>query len=306
MTPKQSHARSRRTNGNGWARWLAVGAIAVIMIAGIWVFAVNGDDGAGSGVDGADIAHVHGLGVDPGDGELRVATHNGLFRVGDDGTVEEVSETAHDFMGFTIVGADHYLASGHPALGSAEFEELDQPLFGLIESTDGGRRWKPASLSGQADFHALAAVHDRVYGFDGTSGRLLVSDDGGEGWESRSSIGMADLAVDPADPDRIVASTQEGVVESVDGGRTWTAFDAPPTLIFLDWHDERGMWALDSTGGVHRFDQGTWELRQALEGSPQALLVHDDGVVAAVDDGSTVLHESSDGDEWRVLFRSSS
>ncbi len=38
------------------------------------------------------LGHVHGLGVDPGDGSLYVASHLGVFRVARDGTPERVAD----------------------------------------------------------------------------------------------------------------------------------------------------------------------------------------------------------------------
>lgn len=294
-------SRGRRHRNDGAAAWLiGVGVAAVIVVATVLVVSATGSDD--DGPEAESVAHVHGLGIDPADGALHVATHNGLFRMPDDGAVERVSVDRHDFMGFTVAGPGRFLASGHPAPGTASFRELDRPLFGLIESTDGGRTWDPLSLSGQVDFHALDAAHGNVYGFDSTSGRFLVSTDGGARWDERSNMPMADLAVDPADEDGIVASTAEGLAESTDGGRSWQLLDAP-TLVFLDWHAERGLWGLDTEGRVHHLDGTSWSVAEALDGSPQALLVHDDGIVAAVDDGSTVIYTSDDGENWETRYR---
>lgn len=280
--------------------WLiGLGVAASVAVAAV-IF-VNGT-GSDDPPEAVSVAHVHGLGVDPADGALQVATHNGLYRMLDDGAVERVSDDRHDFMGFTVASSDRFLASGHPGIGTTAFQELDRPLFGLIESTDGGRSWEQVSLSGEVDFHGLQALHGNVYGFDSTSGRFLVSTDGGNEWEERSNIPMADLAVDPADEDRIVASTADGLVESTDGGRSWEAL-AGPRLVFLDWNAERGLWGLDGQGTVHRLDGDTWTAVEELAGSPQALLVHDGGIVAAVDDGSTVIHTSEDGTDWVERYR---
>jgi hypothetical protein len=296
-----AHTRSAGARSRGAAGWLiAVGVAVIVVVAAVIVVNGTGSDDAAPEVD--SVAHIHGLGIDASDGTLHVATHNGLFRMPDDGTVERVSADRHDFMGFTVAGPGRFLASGHPSPGTAAFRELDRPLFGLIESTDGGRTWDPVSLSGEVDFHALEAAHGNVYGFDSTTSRFLVSTDGGSQWDERSTMPIADLAVDPADEDRIVASTADGLVESTDGGRSWHLLDAP-ALVFLDWHAQRGLWGLDAEGVVHHLDGGTWQAVEELAGSPQALLVHDEGVVAAVDDGSTVIHTSDDGQGWEVLYR---
>jgi hypothetical protein len=59
--------------------------------------------------------HVHGLGINPKDGALFVATHTGLFRApeGQD-KPERVGDRFQDTMGFTVVGPDTFLGSGHP------------------------------------------------------------------------------------------------------------------------------------------------------------------------------------------------
>jgi hypothetical protein len=298
-SPHRVHHPQRQTRSA--ATWLIGGGAAAIALVGLLIVirAAGSDDDAPRA---ERVSHVHGLGVDPRDGVLHVATHNGIYRISDDGRVERISKDRHDFMGFTIAGPDRFLASGHPGIGTDAFQELDRPLFGLIESTDGGRTWDPISLSSEVDFHVLEAVHDNVYGFDSTSGRLLVSTDGGTTWNERSTKSISDLAVDPADEDHIVASTPEGLVESVDGGRSWQPLEGPP-IVFLDWHPERGLWGLDAEGTVHRLDGGGWQVVEELTGAPQALLVHNDGVVAAVDDGSTVIRTSGDGQEWSVIYR---
>lgn len=299
MNPDPTSAARRASRGA--ATWIiGIGIGAIVVVAALIVIDGTGSDDARPEPEG--VAHVHGLGIDPSDGALQVATHNGLYRMPDDGPVERVSADRHDFMGFTVAGPGRFLASGHPGIGTAAFRELERPLFGLIESSDGGRTWETVSLAGDVDFHGLEAVHGNLYGFDSTNGRLLVSTDGGNEWDERSSISIADLAVDPADENRIVASTAEGLAESTDGGRSWQPLDGPP-VVLLGWHAERGLWGLDARGTVHRFDGDTWEAVEELDGSPQALLVGDDGLVAAVDDGSTAIHTSDDGRDWMLRYR---
>lgn len=110
---------------------------------------------------GADpgLAHVHAVGVDPGDGTLYAASHLGVFRVPASGDAVRIANRYQDTMGFTVIGQSHFLGSGHPDLR----EDLPSHL-GLIESTDGGQTWQSLSLSGQADFHALRVTGDRIYG----------------------------------------------------------------------------------------------------------------------------------------------
>ena len=125
-------------------------------------------------------------------------------------------------MGFTIVGPNRFLGSGHPDLNEAREKNLPS-LLGLIESTDSCESWQPISLSGEADFHVLRFAGDRVYGYDASNDRLLVSGDRGRSWDELKKPGpLVDLAVDPNDDRRIVVASagglEEGLFESRDGG----------------------------------------------------------------------------------------
>jgi hypothetical protein len=72
------------------------------------------------------LIHVHGLGRNPADGALMIATHTGLFRAAAGG------------------GAPTRVAGNYQFLG-------------LIESRNAGRDWRPISLRGRVDFHVLEA-----------------------------------------------------------------------------------------------------------------------------------------------------
>jgi hypothetical protein len=105
--------------------------------------------------------HVHGLGVNPADGALFVATHTGLFRAGPgERRARRVAGRYQDTMGFTVTGPDRFLGSGHP-----DGREDLPPFLGLIRSTDAGRTWEPVSLLGERDFHVLEAAGERIYGY---------------------------------------------------------------------------------------------------------------------------------------------
>ena len=75
--------------------------------------------------------HVHGLGVNPADGALFVATHTGLFRAArGEMRAQRVGGRYQDTMGFAVVGPDRFLGSGHP-----DGHEQLPPFLGLIEVT---------------------------------------------------------------------------------------------------------------------------------------------------------------------------
>ena len=128
--------------------------------------------------------HVHGLGINPADGALYIATHTGLWRVAPGAqTATRVADRYQDTMGFTVLDANSFLGSGHPDLKEAREEGLP-PLLGLIESQDAGNTWRSISLLGEADFHVLRSAGDRIYGFDATNVRLMASEDAGRTWRT--------------------------------------------------------------------------------------------------------------------------
>jgi hypothetical protein len=266
-------------------------AAAAITAGGVVYLGQTGadDDAVRVGANGAlppaefpepGVEHVHGLGVDPADGTLYAATHFGLFRLPESGgEATRVANRYQDTMGFTVVGANTFLGSGHP-----DFREDSPPRLGLIESTDAGQTWQPLSLSGEADFHALHAAHGNVYGYEAGSGQFMVSADR-EQWETRSELPMRDFAVSPTDPDTLLATTERGLVRSTDGGRGWSSVDGAPTLAVLAWGTADALYGVSPSGTVHVSDDGgtTWSARDDVGGPPEAVTV-DDG------DGEPVLY----------------
>ncbi|MEJ7846013.1 MAG: F510_1955 family glycosylhydrolase [Acidimicrobiales bacterium] len=314
MIPKSRAPRRRRgqtlhpQSPTGPARTglrLGIAATVAVVAVGAVVFALTRDDRDSAGpVDQANepgVAHVHGLGVNPADGALFVATHFGMFRIAGDGPAERVGDSFQDTMGFTVTGPDRFLGSGHPDLDGVA-DGLPGRL-GLIESTDAAGTWAPLSLSGDADFHGLTAVHEQVYGWDAGSGRFMVSADRQE-WDIRSTIDLFGFAVDPEDPDLILGATPDGLVESTDGGRTWDATDGP-AAVTVAWDATTGQWAIDETGTVFHVEDGDWRPVGSLPGTPQALLATADSLYAAAvgTDGATGIYRSTDGADWRLLYQ---
>jgi hypothetical protein len=274
----------------------AAALLVVLLPLAAWLVAVATDDDGGDAAVVVDpgVAHVHGLGVDPADGALYAATHSGLFLIPDEGSARRIGGSFQDTMGFTVVGPNRFLGSGHP---DAAGLRAGQPgLLGLIESDDAGETWEPVSLGGEVDFHALAFVHGAVYGWDATSSRFLVSADM-KSWEERSAQIMSGFAVDPDDGDYILAVGPGGVLASVDGGRTWSGANGPQ-LVAISWRPKGGVWGVDASGGVHRSADrgGTWERVGEVPGEPQALLATEDALWAAAHnaDGATGLYRSAD------------
>jgi hypothetical protein len=278
---------------------LGLAAVAIVVL-GVALWRVTGDDQGSSAADPGPV-HVHGLGVNPEDGALFIATHTGLFRAGEgESKAVRVGDSQQDTMGFTVVGANHFLGSGHPDLT----QDLP-PLLGLIESTDEGRSWEPISLLGEADFHVLRSAGDRVYGYDSSNDRLLLSEDAGRTWqEAERPVPLVDLAADPNDSLHVIASgasdIDQGLYESSDGGRNWERIGAPVGL--LAWPAPGRLFIVDGGGNVSLSANGggRFERRGSIGGQPAAFLGQGaDELFAALHDG-TIKHSTDGGLTWTV------
>ena len=295
-------------------RWTALVAVGVLVAGGVVVGVISNDPkedtAPPAGALPAEefpepgVEHVHGLGVDPADGALFAATHFGLFRVPEQGPAVRVANRYQDTMGFTVVGPGQFLGSGHP-----DPREDNPPLLGLIGSDDAGVTWQSLSLRGEADFHVLRAAHGKIYGFDSTSASLLVSEDR-KTWDRRSSLPIRDFAVSPENPEALLATGEQGLLRSSDGGRTWTRLNGAPPLVVLGWASDQLVGAA-SDGSVHSSpDRGaTWAAAGSAGAEPQALAVDVRNGVATVfvaAEGGRILASTDSGKSFAVRYRETS
>lgn len=175
---------------------------------------------------GLQLHHIHGLAVDPGDvASIYIATHAGLVKGTHAKDWQFVGDDRSDFMGFTVhpTVPGLMVASGHPAEGS----EARNPR-GLVVSRDGGRTWRPLTLEGLADFHALTlsrADGDTLYGWNvgRNPGLYRVSLRNGT-WRRVEGRGLGEvysLDAHPTERESVVAGTRSGLLASRDGGQSW-------------------------------------------------------------------------------------
>lgn len=262
-------------------------ALVVALIVGFLALRDTSSPGDGSDAT-ARFEHVHGVGLNPGENVVYAGTHHGLFRLASSGAPALVAGRVQDFMGFTVVGPNHFLASGHPEEGS------DAPSsLGLIESTDAGKTWTSLSLAGAADFHALQARHGRVYGYNSMTGALMVTADK-KTWDTRTSLAMADFVVSPTDPDLLLATTEQGLSRSKDGGRSF-APAAAPELLLVSWPEEGVVVGITPQGVIQvSGDQGgSWQQRGTVDATPEALEAATGNDIHVAADG--VVNASLDG-----------
>lgn len=282
-------------------RALAAGLLPVVLV--LAACGSGGSSGAGgsppTGHDraGAELAHVHGLGIDPGSGALYVATHDGVLQAAARSSrLERVGTGRPDVMGLSVVGARHLLGSGHPGPG-----EQAPPDLGLVESRDGGRTWQAVALAGAADFHVLRARGRRVYGYNGATGELMLSGDRGRSWERRTPPApMFDLAISPSDARRVVVSTERGVFASDDGGARWTLL-RDDLAGLLAWPSAHALFLVDGRGGIWRSADGGPRFSRAgsIGGRPAAFTSGGGALFAALADG-TVVRSADGGVRWAI------
>ena len=277
-------------------------SLTIAALAAALCVACGGDD-ANGGPPGSDrpregspeLVHVHGLGLNAADQSLYVATHNGLYRLTERGP-ELVGGRTWDVMGFTVRGPDHFIGGGHPSP-----EEIRQnkypPLLGFIETTDGGDTWAILAMKGEVDLHALAVDDGEIYAVESSSGRLLASADG-KTWETRSNLAAMSLAAEANG--RLLATTRAGLVESLDGGRTWTASADAPPFVLAAVAPGGPTWGVTADGAVHRNDGADrWREVGTVAGKPEALSASPGRLFAATDRG---IFESTDGISWSTLY----
>ena len=288
LTPGRRRSAGRR---RWWRSALpAIGAALVLAAAGC--------GGSGDTASSGGLTHVHGLGVNPSDGALMIATHTGLFRLSPDaGAPTRVGDRHQDTMGFAVVGPDRFLGSGHPDLR----DDLP-PLLGLIRSTDAGRSWQSVSLLGRADFHRIRVAGATVIAIDATNGLLMVSPDMGGTWRRLQPPGpLVDVAPDPSNPRRLVATTADAALASLDGGGNWRRLEGPAGLIA--WPSRNRLYLVDAQGRVSVSSGGGDDLRAvgAIGGEPAALAADGSTLFAARHDG-VILRSRDEGRSWETIL----
>lgn len=274
---------------------------AAIALAAATLAACSADEpstGTQSSEAGMDTAmeHVHGLGVDPADGTLYVATHFGVFRVTNDGERERVADRWQDTMGFAVVGPGHFLGSGHPDLQ----EDLPASL-GLIESTDGAETWQAVSMQGEADLHAIEPVGDRIYAYDSHTGSLITTVNRTD-WDTIATQPLYDVAANPASPATVYATTDQGVLVSSTDAAKPAEVPGAPTLTGMDWQPDGPLVGVSPDGAVMVTDDpttGEWRQVGVLDGPAEAVDAIAGRWHAATHTG---VYESTDaGATWTIV-----
>lgn len=270
---------------------IALGAVIVTfgLLAGCSSVPSPTTGGAEPPADAAAISHIHAAVRDPANGDLLLATHEGLFRQ-TSGSLHRVGPVI-DLMGFAIGSDGNYLASGHPGPGT----DLPQPV-GLITSADSGQTWQVASRAGQSDFHAMAVGPAGVIGFDGA----LVTSSDRTTWVTRGIPSPPrSLAASP-ESGTLLATTEAGLLRSLDDAATWHTLTPPEPAVLAAWADEHTIAVATTTGHLATSsDAGaTWTLGPKPLGVIDTISAHpvaDGQVEIIVSVGGTVLQTTDIG-----------
>jgi hypothetical protein len=286
---------------------LALIALVATVLAGC---GSGGDDTSSGGTDTANLAVpwvdpdgdppiVGGLSVKPDDGSLLMSTNTGMFTIAPGaskpealtGTLEtpDGSGKLSEALVTRYVEPGVLLGSGHPAAGEA----LPSAL-GLIRSEDDGKTWTSVSQLGKADFHYIETSGDTLVAALFGQPQVLVSTDEGKTWQTHAApLPLTGLEVDPRDANRWIASTQQGIFGTTDGGDTWRERDPTPNVRFT-WADSGELYRIDPGGPVKVSTDGgmKWEDRGSTGGEPQQITVDADGkLYAALIDGTVTVSE---------------
>ena len=241
-----------------WALGGAAVAAVIATIVGVALTRSDGGAPATSGETAAlptglpETPDYHSLSVDPSNSNtLLLGTHDGLYRSTDGGkTWQAQGLDAQDAMNLARAGGRSLWTAGHDvfarssdggrtwvAVNPAGLPSLDLHGFavdprnsnrlfaavageGLFRSDNGGRSFAPVSAQVGGGVMALAVTRSgSILAGDMQKG-LLVSSDGGATWRLALRAQLMGIAVNPRDPERVLAAGR-GISLSTDGGRTW-------------------------------------------------------------------------------------
>lgn len=242
------------------------------------------------------ITHTHALARSRQTGELLLATHEGLFRLSDGGSLRRVGPLV-DLMGFAVGPDGTFYASGHPGAGTP----LPEPA-GLLTSTNEGQTWQVASRGGQSDFHALTAGPTSVVGFDG----VLRTTTDRRTWVTRTISSPPRTLTAAPGSGALLATTADGLHASTDDGASWRSLTPPETAVLASWADDDNVVIVTASGRLATSsDRGlTWTLHPRSVGAPEALFAYAAGkgqIEVFVVVGSKILRTTDAGATTTVL-----
>jgi photosystem II stability/assembly factor-like uncharacterized protein len=160
---------------------------------------------------------------------------SGLYRSGDGGVTW--TRLSGNGLPGGILGRIHVSVSG--ADSNRVYAMIEAAQGGLFRSDDGGTHWRRINDDGRLSqrawyFSTILADPRRADTIYAENTGLFRSTDGGKTFELLSARhgDHHGLWIDPANPDRIIDSSDGGATISFDGGKNWTTQNNQPTAQF--------------------------------------------------------------------------
>ena len=280
-------------------RFIALISMAVMALAGCGSDAAAPEEAVPTPDPGEAI---YSLAIDPADGTLLAATGPGFYRLpGDTGKPERLTAQLSSPQGNgPVKDLVVRFTGGRTLIGSGHAAEPPMPTnVGLVRSTDQGKTWQVVSGQGEADYHEIEVVGERIFGLrtDG-AGLVQVSTDGGRTFETRQAptgSTPVDIAVNPADPTHWAMSNDSGTFISTNEGRSWRQRSTTPRPRLV-WPAPDALYGVGLDGTVRHSPDGgrTWQEKGSLGAGPKELIAAPDGGLYAVTTGGQI-HRSGDG-----------
>jgi hypothetical protein len=255
--------------------------------------------------------YVNALERDPATGDFLLTTNRGFWRIEREtqkvtritGTVsaKKQRDTVGTFLLVKSAGGQTLIGSGHP-----DHQNTLPQFIGFMRSDDLGRTWRVVSRLGGADLHKIELKHDRMYAFDAVLSAIVISRDEGRTFQERFTPRglIIDFAVDPEDPDYILADNDDELFASRDGGRQWKGLLRAPR-IRLAWPAAGHLYRADQDGKVYTSTTRgrTWTETSSVPGEPYRFLETEDPqhLFLALSDG-TILETTDAAKTWKPVF----
>lgn len=234
-----------------------------------------------------DTDDVHSL-VFAGEGSDRVlfGHHGGLLASADGGRTWDALPVGEDAMSTATSADGSIVIAGHE-------------VFRV--SSDGGASWSAIDTDlPSLDIHGFArdpVDPARMWAYPATGGLWESTDGGATFLQVRADNVLVPTAVGGS-PTRLLGVDATGLIESVDGGRTWAALAMPPTFpmtALAAAADGRTLYAGAQDGLYRSVDAGRSWSATTYKGSVFAMATSADGQTVVLVDRSTDVYRSDDG-----------
>ena len=131
----------------------------------------------------------------------------------------------------------------------------------------------------------------------------MVSRDRGVSWQSsKVPAPLFDLAVDPKEPDHIVASTEVGLIEKT-ANKDWVR--RGNQIGFLSWPDDGPLFIIEGNGdvAVSKGSGQTWISRGRLPEAPVAMTADSPNELYVALRSGTIMRSDDGGRTWTTRVR---